>query len=186
MFNPDPLLTAPFAVQVHILCAVPALILGPVALFRKSRDGWHRWTGRLWALSMAGSALSSFFIHTIRMIGPFSPIHILSLMTIIGLGQSFYLLSRRRYEAHGRAMRSLYLQALILAGIFTFLPGRRMNTMFFAENPDLGLPVAAGLGLGLAVTIFAFPRLSGLPRPKLPANAFARIKKSLFFAANRS
>jgi hypothetical protein len=83
-------------------------------------------------------------------------------------------------------MRNLYLQALILAGIFTFLPGRRMNAVFFSQNPELGLPVAAGLGLLLACLIFAFPRQSGLPRPSLPSNVFGRIKKSLFFAANRS
>lgn len=186
MFNPEPFLAAPFAVQIHVLFAVPALILGPIALFRRSRDGLHRWSGRFWAIAMAGLALSSFFIQTIRIIGPFSPIHILSVMTILGLAQSFYFLWRRQYQAHGRAMRSLYLQALILAGVFTFLPGRRMNLMFFADNPEMGLPVAAGLGVLLALVIFAFPRLSGLPRPQLPFNALTLIKKSLFFTTNRS
>lgn len=186
MFNPDPFFAAPLAVQIHVLFAVPALILGPVALFRKSRDGLHRWAGRVWVVAMAGLALSSFFIQTIRVIGPFSPIHILSVLTILGLGQSIQFLWHRRFEAHGRAMRSLYLQALILAGIFTFLPGRRMNAMFFAEKPELGLPVAAGIGVVLAILVFGFPRLSGLPRPKLPRAGLERIKKSLFFAANRS
>lgn len=186
MFNPDPFFAAPLAVQIHVLFAVPALILGPIALFRKSRDWLHRWTGRVWVVAMAGLALSSFFIQTIRIIAPFSPIHILSVLTIAGLAQSLYFLWRRQYLAHGRAMRSLYLQALILAGIFTFLPGRRMNVMFFADNPAMGLPVAAGLGVGLAALIFAFPRLSGLPRPRLPDHARTLIKKSLFFTANRS
>jgi uncharacterized membrane protein len=186
MFNPEPFVSATLAIQIHILCAIPALILGPVALFRKSRDGLHRWAGRVWVLAMAGLALSSFFIQTIRVIGPFSPIHILSVMTIAALGRSFFYLAKGRYEAHGRAMRALYLQALILAGIFTFLPGRRMNEVFFAQNPEMGLPVAAALGSILGLMVFAFPGLSGLPLPAVVASGMKRIKKSLFFAANRS
>jgi hypothetical protein len=95
-------------------------------------------------------------------IGPFSPIHILSVVTLVGLTQAFRHLRHGRYPAHGRALRALYLQALIVTGIFTFLPGRRMNALFFAQSPALGLPVAEGIGAVLCLLVFAFPRLSGL------------------------
>lgn len=168
MMDLTPLFDAPLAVLFHVAFALPALVLGPVALFRKSRDGLHRWAGRVWVLSMAGLALSSFFITSIRMIGPFSPIHILSVMTLVGLIQGIRLVRAGQYQAHGRAMRALYAQALILAGVFTFLPGRRMNLVFFADAPDLGLPVAAAVGAVLMLLVLAFPRLSGLARPRLP------------------
>jgi uncharacterized membrane protein len=57
MLDTHVLLSSPLAIQIHILCAVPALILGLVALFRKSRDCWHRYAGRIWVVAMAGLAL---------------------------------------------------------------------------------------------------------------------------------
>jgi len=49
-----------------------------------------------------------------------------------------------------------------------------MNAIFFAETPEIGLPVAAAAGLALSVLILAFPRLSGLARPRLPRLPFSR------------
>ena len=84
----SPLSSASLAIQIHVICAVPALVLGPVALFRASRDIWHKVAGRVWALSMIGLAGSSLFIHEARMFGPFSPIHLLSVITFIGPARS--------------------------------------------------------------------------------------------------
>ena len=41
----DPLLTAPFQIQLHVGFAVIAIVLGPIALFRTRRDRIHRITG---------------------------------------------------------------------------------------------------------------------------------------------
>ena len=49
----------------------------------------------------------------------------------------------RRWEAHGLAMRALYWRGLAVAGLFTFLPGRVFNRMFFPEMPELGYGVIA-------------------------------------------
>ncbi len=45
----------------------------------------HRTLGWVWVVLMAVVALSSLFIHTIRMVGPFSLIHLLSLLVIVTL-----------------------------------------------------------------------------------------------------
>src|SRR4051812_50154529 len=42
----------------------------------------HRTLGWIWVLLMASVAISSFWIHTIRLVGPFSPIHLLSIFTL--------------------------------------------------------------------------------------------------------
>ena len=154
-----PLLTAGPEVQLHVALAVLALTLGPFALLRARRDALHRWLGRVWIAAMLGTALSSLFIHEGRMFGPFSVIHILSVITLAGLGQGVWHLIRRDYRAHGRAMRALYVQALILAGIFTFLPGRRMNAALFGANPQAGFVVAVVLGLAALAAIWAAPGL---------------------------
>ena len=48
-------------------------------------------------------------------------------------------------------MRSLYFWAMGVAGLFTFLPGRRMNAVFFGDAAMQGFLLMAGLiGAGLA------------------------------------
>jgi uncharacterized membrane protein len=149
-----PLLEAGPVLQWHVASALPALILGPVAIYRKSRDVWHRVGGVLWVLAMFSTALSSFFIHDARVRGPFSPIHLLSVLTLVGLVQGVRHMRAGRFRAHGRIMKGLYVQALILAGAFTFLPGRRMSAAFFPEAPQAGFWGVLAFGIVLAVLIW--------------------------------
>ena len=32
---------APTAVQIHVITALAALVIGPLALYRRNRDFWH-------------------------------------------------------------------------------------------------------------------------------------------------
>jgi uncharacterized membrane protein len=45
----------------------------------------HRTIGWIWVLLMFAVAISSFWIHEIRLVGPFSPIHLLSIFAPIML-----------------------------------------------------------------------------------------------------
>ena len=151
---------APLAVQCHIGFALPALVLGPIALLRHRRDLVHRLVGRAWVVAMLGLSISSFFVHSVGMIGPFSPLHILSVTTLIGLIVALRAAVRRDFIAHGRAMRALFLQALVGAGVFTFLPGRRLNALFDAANPQLVFWLAVLIGLIATGAIWFHPPLS--------------------------
>ncbi len=133
-----PILTAPPMVQLHLMFAVFAIGLGPVNVFRTRRDCLHRAVGGTWMLSMFGLAATGLMISSWSVIGPFNPIHIFSVLTLVSLGESIWHLRNRRFAAHGRAMKSLYFQGLAIAGLFTFLPGRRLNEAFFANAPILG------------------------------------------------
>lgn len=141
---------APLIIQIHVAAALPALILGPIAIWRRQRDLLHRVAGWLWVLAMVVLAGSSFLIQEARQFGPFSVIHILSVFTFWGLWQGLTAIRRRDVMGHQRAMRLLYMQAIILAGVFTFLPGRRMNALFFADLPHLGFAFA-GLAGGMVL-----------------------------------
>jgi uncharacterized membrane protein len=142
----SPLTEAPLAIKLHVAFVLPALVLGPVNLFRARRDRWHKLIGRVWVVSMLGLALSSMFIHTIRLIGPFSPIHILSVLTFVGVFRAIHAVRRGDVQSHRRIMRALYAIALIGAGVFTFLPGRRMNLLFVEDAPWGIFAVAALVG----------------------------------------
>ncbi|MCU0800990.1 MAG: DUF2306 domain-containing protein [Rhodobacteraceae bacterium] len=137
---------APLAVQIHVAASLPALILGPVAIWRRQRDALHRFAGRAWVLAMVVLAGSSFWINEARHLGPFSVIHLLSGLTFVGLWQGMAAIRAGDVQGHQRAMRGLYLQALILAGVFTFLPGRRKNAVFFGGESVAGFVAVACLG----------------------------------------
>lgn len=150
----DPILTAPLAVQMHVGFVLVAICLGPAVFARKSRDRWHRRMGRVWVIAMAMTALTSFWISDAAMIGPFGPIHLLSVLTLGGLWTAVVAIRAGHVAVHMTTMKALYFWAIGVAGLFTFLPGRRMNEVFFANNAVVGFVVmAVFIGGGLLVYV---------------------------------
>ncbi|MBP0438821.1 DUF2306 domain-containing protein [Tianweitania sediminis] len=144
----QPLLDAPLATQLHVACAISAFLLGSVVVFKQKGGAVHRILGRIWVLLMLGVSVTSFFISDLEVIGPFSPIHLLSVYTIFGLVMGVRAAKQRRLAVHRGFMVSTYVGALIIAGAFTLMPGRRMHEVVF--GPD------AGLAPSLAVVVLAF------------------------------
>lgn len=145
-----PLLTASLAIQIHTLAAVAAALLGAFVLFRRKGTPTHRMLGRIWCGLMLVTATSAIFIHEARVIGLFSPIHLFVLVTYVGLWEGLRQIRRGNVAAHQAAMKTLYVGALMLAGAFTLLPGRRINEMLF--GPEAGwAPALLAIGLVLVV-----------------------------------
>jgi len=134
----EPLLNAPLEVQIHVAFALMSVMFGPVALFRARRDKWHKRLGYICVSTMGITAFSGFFISTTAMLGPFNPIHLLSAMALWGLFDGMRRILRGDVAGHRAAMRGVYFWGLGLAGLFAFLPGRRMNVAVFGEPSWLG------------------------------------------------
>jgi uncharacterized membrane protein len=130
----EPLITAPLPTQLHAYAALAALVLGAVQLWRPKGGAGHRITGYVWAALMLLIAVSGLFIHEIRLFGPFSPIHILSLVILVMVPLAVLRARRGDIAWHRRAMLSIYWIALIFTGIFTLLPGRIMGQAFFGRH----------------------------------------------------
>ncbi len=81
----QPLIDAPHIVQIHVACAATALVLGTFVLYRRKGNSLHKLLGRMWAALMLLTAFTSFFIFGFRVVGPFGPIHLLSVFTIFGI-----------------------------------------------------------------------------------------------------
>ncbi len=130
-----PLLQADIAVQIHAVSAIAAALIGAFVLWRRKGTELHKRLGRLWVVLMLVTATSALFIHELRLIGPFSPIHLFSIFTYIGIGQGLYaIIVRRDVRRHRAEMQGVYIGALMLAGAFTFLPGRRMHHVVFGPQ----------------------------------------------------
>lgn len=126
-----PLLNAEPVIQIHAFAAIAAFGLGIVQLTAPKGTLRHRAIGWIWVVLLAMVALSSFFIHEIKLIGPFSPIHLLSIFTLVMIPLALAHARRHEVQRHRKAMTSIFIGALVIAGAFTFLPGRIMHAVVF-------------------------------------------------------
>jgi len=126
-----PLLNASPAIQLHAFAAFTAIALGGAQLALPKGSARHRTFGYAWAGLMLLIAFSSLFIHTIKLWGPFSPIHLLSVWVLIMMPVAVWRATRGPMRGHGRAMISTYALAVIVTGFFTLYPGRIMYQVFF-------------------------------------------------------
>jgi uncharacterized membrane protein len=127
----QPLLSASPAIQLHAFAAMTAFVLGLVQLTRRKGDGPHRMFGYAWVSLMLLIAASSFWIHNMNQWHGFSVIHLLSIWALLYTPFAVMMARRGNISAHKKGMIGLFAGALIIAGIFTFLPGRIMHAVLF-------------------------------------------------------
>ena len=73
------------AIPLHAVAAMTAFVLGVVQFAAPKGTLPHRAIGAIWVALMAVVAISSFWIHQLRLVGPWSPIHVLSIFTLVML-----------------------------------------------------------------------------------------------------
>ena len=128
-----PLLDAAPQIPIHAFAAMAAFVLGAVQLAAPKGTLPHRTLGWIWVGLMAVVAVSSLWIHEIRLVGPFSPIHLLSIWVPIMLVVAVVAARRHNVRRHKITMLWLFAGALVIAGLFTFMPGRIMHAVVFGS-----------------------------------------------------
>lgn len=125
-----PFLEANTAIQIHAVAAIITFAIGLFLIFAPKGFTLHRTFGWAWVVAMAVTAVSSFFITSFTGTH-FSPIHALSAWTVIGLPMAVAAVRRRKIAAHRKQMTDMFVGGMLIAGLFTFLPGRLMWSLFF-------------------------------------------------------
>jgi uncharacterized membrane protein len=128
-----PLLDASPAIQLHAFAAMSAFVLGVVQLSAPKGTIPHRTIGWIWVAVMLAVSISAFWIHQLRLWGPWSPIHLLAIFTLIMLPLGVWYAHRHAVERHRWTMIGIFAGALVIAGIFTFVPGRIMYSVAFGQ-----------------------------------------------------
>ena len=126
-----PLLDAAPAIPLHAFAAMAAFALGIVQFAAPKGTLPHRTLGWIWVGLMAVVAVSSFWIHQIRLLGPWSPIHLLSIFTLVMLPLAVWRARHHQVVGHRRIMILIFTGALVVAGLFTLVPGRVMHAVVF-------------------------------------------------------
>jgi uncharacterized membrane protein len=128
----DILLAEPAPIPLHVIVALLAIVLGGTQLYMKKGTVPHKSLGWIWVVLILIVSFSSFFISEFKIWGPYSPIHLLSIVTIFSVGLAIYFVRIGNIKRHKRIMLILY-STLILTGLFTLLPGRVMHQIVFSQ-----------------------------------------------------
>ena len=116
------------ALMVHLFAAVPALPLGAYVLWRPKGDAQHKLMGRIWAGMMMVTAVSSFWLQSLR--GGFSFIHLFAVMTLVAIPLAIWNARRGNVRAHISGMRGVYI-GLVVAGVLAAAPDRTLGRLLF-------------------------------------------------------
>ncbi len=127
----SPLLDVSPAIQAHIAGAVSSFLIGSVLLIGVKGRTFHRTLGYTWVATMTVTAISSLFITGINGHN-YSFIHLLSGWTMIVLPMGLAAARRRDIAKHRKEMTGMFFGGMLIAGLFSFLPGRLMWHLFFA------------------------------------------------------
>ncbi len=110
----------------HLLTISIALATTPWLLMQARGVKRHRRLGWVWATAMFATAAVSFFIHESGP-GAFSPIHLLSGLTVVGVPLIVWAARTHRVKLHRFGIRFTVTGALLIAGFFTFPFGRMLG-----------------------------------------------------------
>ena len=124
-------------IYVHAALALLAIPLGLYIFITKKGTKNHKMLGRTWVTVLIIVSLTAIFIQTINP-GQYSLIHLLIPYTIGSLIYSIWNIKKfkktkiERYKfAHMYSMVGVYVGALLIAGVFTLMPGRFFHEILF-------------------------------------------------------
>src|SRR5262245_54767707 len=104
VMNLAPLLHAPTSIALHSFAAMAAFALGIVQFAAPKGTLPHRTVGWVWVGLLVTVAVSSFWIHQLRLFGPWSPIHLLSIFTLIVAPLALWRARHHDVRGHRRIM----------------------------------------------------------------------------------
>ena len=125
-------------IYIHALFALIAVPVGLYILLTKKGTQKHKLTGRIWTLFLLIVSFTALFIQAINP-GEYSLIHLLIPWTIGSLIYSIWSIRKfqktklQKYKkAHMYSMIGVYVGALLVAGVFTLMPGRLFYEILFS------------------------------------------------------
>jgi len=126
----SPLLEISPVLQAHIAGALLSFAIGTALLLGVKGRTFHRVLGYTWVATMSVTAISSLFLTGING-DSYSFIHLLSGWTVTVLPMALAAARRRNIAKHRKEMTGLFFGGMLIAGLFSFLPGRLMWHLFF-------------------------------------------------------
>lgn len=119
---------------IHLITVIPCVFVGAYLLLVSKGTKWHRSLGKYYMISMSITALVSLLMPAMvgpQFLGHFGWIHLFSFLTLWSVPTAYIAIRKGQVKKHKIKMILLYIGALVIAGGFTFVPGRYMYEVFF-------------------------------------------------------
>ncbi|MEL7690405.1 DUF2306 domain-containing protein [Citromicrobium bathyomarinum] len=116
------------AIAIHIVTVLPCVPLGAYLLLSTKGTKLHKMLGKIWVSLMVVTAIAITFV---RGGSDFSWIHIFVPITLLGAWQVVRTARKGDLASHRRNITRMYLGALMIPGLFAFLPSRLMGMWLF-------------------------------------------------------
>ena len=119
---------------LHLATVIPCFVIGTLLLLIKKGTTIHIFGGRIYMILMLITASITLFMPS--HLGPiilnhFGWIHSFSFLTLYTVPTAYIAIKKGDIKTHKRKMILLYFGAIIIAGSFTFVPGRYLHSLLF-------------------------------------------------------
>ncbi len=119
---------------LHLVTVLPCFVMGTLLLLIKKGTSFHKKIGRVYMILMIITAIITLFMPADigpRLLNHFGWIHTFSFLTIYTVPAAYIAVKKGNIKSHKRKMILLYFGAIIIAGGFTFTPGRYLYNLLF-------------------------------------------------------
>jgi uncharacterized membrane protein len=115
-------------IYIHLLAVLPALVLGIINLSLPKGTLMHKRIGKLWAVLMLITAISSLFIMPT---GSFTWLHLFSILVIVCIPVGVTSIRNGNIKRHTHCMLGAYLGTAISAYFAIMTPGRFLHGVLY-------------------------------------------------------
>jgi len=119
---------------VHLATVVPAVIIGTFLLLKRKGSPLHRALGKVYMLLMLFTAFVTLFMTAEvgpQLFGHFGYIHLFSVLVLISVPRAYFAPRSGNIKRQRGKMIGLYVGGILIAGSFTFAPGRLLHSVLF-------------------------------------------------------
>ena len=120
----------------HLGTIFPAFLIGTFLLLSRKGNRSHRLLGKIYMLLMLTTAAITLFMPAqigFTLFGHFGFIHLFSFLVFYSVPSAFLAVRNGNLILHRGNMIGLYIGGLLIAGAFTFAPGRLLHAWFFSS-----------------------------------------------------
>ena len=143
-------------ITLHALAALTAVLLGPVQILRRRRDGAHRILGVVWVTAIVVTCVSSFWIAP----DGFSWLHGLAIWTLVCMVAAIAGIRAGIVSIHRGFMVGSYLGTLAAFAFAALVPSRLIPQLLRSE-PLVALTTAAGVVVVVLIVHLSVVRAAG-------------------------
>ena len=119
---------------LHLATIVPAFAIGTYLLLNRKGTDLHRLLGKIYMVLMLFTAISTLFMSAEvgpTLFGHLGFIHLFSALVLYEVPIAYIAVRNGNIKKHKSSMIGLYIGGILIAGSFTFMPGRLLNTWIF-------------------------------------------------------